>query len=122
MSNKNYLHYKDYVGSIEFSEVDGVFHGKVVGIKSLISFEGNSVNAIIKDFHNAVDEYFEFCAEIGKQPEKPFKGSFNVRIGTDLHREATLAASARGVSLNTLVEDAIRQTVNPERKMSNIRR
>ena len=115
MSIKNYLHYKDYVGNIEFSEADGVFHGKVVGIRSLISFEGNSVNTIVKDFHNAVDEYLEFCAETGKQPEKPkpFKGSFNVRIGSDLHRKAALAASARGISLNTLVEDAIRQTVNP---------
>jgi predicted HicB family RNase H-like nuclease len=113
MSNKNYLHYKDYVGNIEFSEADGVFHGKVVGIKSLISFEGNSVNAITKDFHNAINEYLGFCAETGKQPEKPFKGSFNVRIGTDLHRKATLTASARGISLNTLVENAIRQTVSP---------
>jgi len=107
-----YLHYKDYVGSVEFSEEDAVFHGKVVGIKSLISFEGDSVSAIIKDFHNAVDEYLEFCAETGKQPEKPFKGSFNVRIGTDLHRKAALAASERGISLNTLVEDAIKQTVS----------
>ena len=107
----NYLHYKDYVGSVEFSETDAIFHGKVVGIKSLISFEGDSVSAIIDDFHNAVDEYLEFCAETGKLPEKPFKGSFNVRIGTDLHRKAALAASARGISLNTLVEDAIKQTV-----------
>ena len=109
----NYLHYKEYVGSVEFSEEDAVFHGKVVGIKSLISFEGDSVSAIINDFHNAVDEYLEFCVETGKQPEKPFKGSFNVRIGTDLHRQAVLAASARGISLNTLVEDAIKQTVTP---------
>jgi len=110
--SNNYLHYKDYVGSVEFSEADGVFHGKVAGIRALISFEGNSVSAIIKDFHNAVDEYLDFCAETGKQPEKPFKGSFNVRIGTDLHRKAALAASVRGISLNTLVEDAIRQTVS----------
>ena len=108
----NYLHYRDYVGNVEFSEMDAVFHGKVIGIKSLISFEGDSVSAIIKDFHSAVDEYLEFCAETGRQPEKPFKGSFNVRIGTDLHRKAALAASARGISLNTFVEDAIRQTVN----------
>jgi len=107
----NYLHYKDYVGSVEFSEEDSVFHGKVVGIKSLISFEGNSVSALIKDFHNAVDEYLEFCAETGKQPEKPFKGSFNVRIGTDLHRKAALVASTRGISLNSLVEEAIKQTI-----------
>jgi len=107
----NYLHYKNYVGSVEFSETDAVLHGKVVGIKSLISFEGDSVSAIIDDFHNAVDEYLEFCVETRKQPEKPFKGSFNVRIGTDLHRKAVLAASARGISLNTFVEDAIKQTV-----------
>ena len=109
----NYLHYRDYVGSIEFSEEDAVFYGKVVGLKSLISFEGDSVNSITEDFHNAVDEYLAFCTQKSKQPEKPFKGSFNVRIGADLHRKAALAASVRGVSLNTLVEDAIRQTVNP---------
>ena len=107
----SYLHYKDYIGSVEFSEEDAVFHGKIVGIKALITFEGDSVSAITEDFHQAVDEYLESCAEDGREPEKPFKGSFNVRIGTELHRKAALAASARGVSLNTLVEDAIRQAV-----------
>jgi len=107
----NYLHYKDYTGSLAFSEEDAVFHGKVIGIKSLISFEGNSVESIINDFHNAIDEYLEFCFINDIVPEKPFKGSFNVRIGTELHRKAVLAASAQGVSLNTFVEDAIRQTV-----------
>ena len=111
MRTSNYLHYKDYIGSIAFSEEDAVFHGKVVGIKSLISFEGDSVSAITEDFHSAVDEYLDFCDQNGKQPEKPFKGSFNVRIGADLHRMAALAASSRGISLNSLVEDAIRQNV-----------
>ena len=105
------LHYKDYIGSVEFSAEDAVFHGKVVGIKSLISFEGDSVSTIVEDFHNAVDEYLEFCDNTGKQPEKPFKGSFNVRIGADLHRKAALTASMRGISLNALVEDAIKRTV-----------
>ena len=115
MNNKkygNYLHYKNYTGSVNFSEEDAVFHGKVIGIKALISFEGDSVSAITSDFHKAVDEYLKFCAAKGKEPEKPFKGSFNVRISTDLHRKLALTASARGVSLNTLVEDAIRQTVS----------
>jgi predicted HicB family RNase H-like nuclease len=109
----SYLHYKDYTGSVAFSEHDAVFHGKVVGIKALISFEGDSVSAITEDFHNAVDEYLTHCAENGQMPEKPFKGSFNVRVDADLHRKAALAASARGVSLNALVEDAIRQCVHP---------
>jgi predicted HicB family RNase H-like nuclease len=107
----NYLHYKNYTGNVEFSEEDAVFHGKVIGIKALISFEGDSVNAITNDFQKAVDEYLKFCAVKGKEPEKPFKGSFNVRINADLHRKLALTASARGVSLNTLVEDAIRQSV-----------
>jgi predicted HicB family RNase H-like nuclease len=110
----DYLHYKNYTGSIEFSEADAVFHGRVIGIKSLISFEGDSVDAITADFHTAVDEYLDFCAQNKKQPEKPFKGSFNVRLGANLHRRAALAASARGISLNALVEDAIRRTVDHE--------
>jgi predicted HicB family RNase H-like nuclease len=112
MKSNNYLHYKDYVGSVEFSEADAVFHGKVAGIKSLISFEGDSVKALTEDFRQAVDEYLDFCAENGHKPEKPFKGSFNVRIGVELHRKAALAASAKGLSLNALVEDAIRQAVH----------
>ncbi|MDR2179216.1 MAG: type II toxin-antitoxin system HicB family antitoxin [Synergistaceae bacterium] len=107
-----YLHYKDYAGSVEFSEEDRVFHGKVIGIKSFISFEGDSASALIEDFQNAVDEYLAFCLKNGTAPEKPFKGSFNVRVGADLHRRAVLAASDRGISLNALVEDAIRQAVN----------
>jgi predicted HicB family RNase H-like nuclease len=115
----NYLHYKGYVGSLEFSEEDAVFHGRVVGIKAMISFEGDSVATITEDFHNAVDEYLDFCAENSVKPEKPFKGSFNVRIGTELHREAALAASAQGVSLNSFVENAIEQKVSERKSIYN---
>jgi len=107
----NHLHYKDYIGSLVFSEEDAVFHGKVVGIKSMISFEGDSVQSITEDFHNAIDEYLEFCSENNIKPEKPFKGSFNVRISADLHRKAAFEASAQGMSLNAFVENAIQQTV-----------
>jgi len=93
---KNYMQYKGYVGSVEFTEGDGVFHGKVVGVKPLLSFEGDSVRGLIEDFQNSVDEYLDFCNERGLQPEKPYKGSFNVRVGADLHRQAVVAAE-RGV-------------------------
>jgi len=112
MKPNNYLHYKDYTGSVEFSEEDAVFHGKVVGIKAHISFEGDSVATLVEDFRNAIDEYLEFCKEAGKEPEKPFKGSFNVRIGGELHRRAALAASSAGMSLNAYVEEAIRKIVS----------
>lgn len=107
----SFINYRDYTGSVEFSEEDRIFHGKVIGIKDMISFEGDSVETLINDFHNAVDEYLEFCSKNGKEPEKPFKGSFNVRIQPELHRKAALAASERGLSLNAFVEDAIRHSI-----------
>ncbi|MDR2513696.1 MAG: type II toxin-antitoxin system HicB family antitoxin [Christensenellaceae bacterium] len=110
MSNR--MSYKGYVGSVEFSEADATFYGKAVGIKALLSFEGASAAELVDDFHSVVDEYLEYCAEKGIKPEKPFKGSFNVRVGEELHRQAALAASAKGVSLNALVEDALRRVVN----------
>ena len=78
----------------------------------MISFEGDSVATITADFHDAVDEYLDYCEKTGKEPEKPFKGSFNVRIGSDLHRKAALEALGCGISLNALVEDALRQFLN----------
>jgi len=108
MKTNNHLQYKGYSGSLEFSEEDGVFHGKVVGIKSLISFEGDSVSMITEDFHNAVDEYLDFCKESNIEPEKPFKGSFNVRIAPELHRQLSLYSTTNGRTLNSTVEEAIR--------------
>jgi predicted HicB family RNase H-like nuclease len=107
-----FLHYRGYAGSIVFSERDQVFHGRVVGIKDMLSFEGENVTELTTDFHNAVDEYLAFCDECGKTPEKPYKGSFNVRIGSGLHREAAEKAATLGISLNSLVEKAIRQVVS----------
>jgi predicted HicB family RNase H-like nuclease len=77
----------------------------------MISFEGDTVQALVQDFHDAVDEYLDFCAAQGKEPEKPFKGSFNVRVGAELHRQAALEAANRGISLNAFIEAAIRQSV-----------
>lgn len=107
----NYLHYKDYIGSVEFSEKDAVFHGKVVGIRDLVSFEGDSVAALIDDFHSAVDEYLEFCQQNDKQPDKPYKGTFNVRIRPELHRAAAMQAAVKGKTLNSFVEEAIQNSI-----------
>ena len=108
---KNTITYKDYIGTVNFSEEDMVFFGKVVGITDSISFEGDTVESLIEDFHNAVDEYLEFCAESGKEPQQQYKGSFNVRITSELHRKASLGASVRNMSLNSYVEEAIKMLV-----------
>jgi len=68
MKPTNYLHYKNYVGSVEFSGEDMLFHGKIIGTNSLISFEGDSVASLVEDFHNAVDEYIAFCSDNNIDP------------------------------------------------------
>lgn len=107
----SYVYYRDYVGTVEYSDGDSVFHGKLIGIKASISYEGDTVTSFIKDFHDSVDEYLEHCEENGLEPQKPFKGSFNIRIQPELHRKAALKASDKGMSLNAFVEEAIRSSV-----------
>ena len=73
---KNTMEYKGYIGSVEFSEADGVFFGKVMGIKALISYEGTNAKELVDDFHGAVDDYLASCTDQGTEPEKAYKGSF----------------------------------------------
>ena len=109
------MKYKDYIGSVEFSEEDQLFYGKVLGIHALISYEGEIAKELIQDFHDAVDDYLELCVEKRIEPEKAYKGSFNIRVSPELHKQAAICAMAQQVSLNTLVEDALREYV-AERK------
>lgn len=109
---KELIHYRGYDAEVSFSEADEVLHGKVIGILDLISFEGETVKELLTDFHHAVDEYIELCNARGGEPEKPFKGTFNVRIDVELHRKAALIARKKGVSLNAVVEEAIRDKVS----------
>lgn len=107
----NTMQYKDYLGSVEFSERDNLFYGKVLGIRSLISYEGRTATELVKDFHGAVDDYLAMCQEEGKEPEKAYRGSFNVRISPELHKQAVIAALTKQVSLNNFVENSIEQAL-----------
>lgn len=111
----NTMQYKGYVGSVEFSEADGLFFGKVLGIRALISYEGTSAAELVADFHGAVDDYLSLCEAENSEPEKAYKGSFNIRVSPELHKQAAICAMAQQFSLNTLVEDALRKYV-AERK------
>jgi predicted HicB family RNase H-like nuclease len=101
------MEYKGYVGSVEFSETDEMFFGKVLGIRALISYEGTNAKELIEDFHGAVDAYLEMCSEIGEEPEKAYKGSFNIRISPELHKQIAVCAMSQQVSINSLVERAL---------------
>jgi len=103
----NTMEYKDYIGSIEFSESDCIFYGKVLGIRSLISYEGSTAKQLLKDFHDAIDDYLEMCKAENKTPEKCFKGSFNVRIKPTSHKKAAVYAVSHDISLNSFVEECI---------------
>lgn len=107
----NTMEYKGYVGSVEFSESDGLFYGKVQGIRSLISYEGTDAKQLVEDFHSAVDDYLTLCAEEDVEPEKAYKGSFNIRISPELHKQAVVYAMAHQLSLNSVVEQALQNYV-----------
>lgn len=101
------LQYKGYYAEVHFSADDEVFFGKLLGISDLVSFEGAYVAELKKAFHEAVEDYLETCVELGKDPEKTYKGSFNVRISPELHRKAATFASIQKITLNELVKQAI---------------
>lgn len=107
----NTMKHKDYIGSVEFSESDGLFFGKVIGIRSLISYEGTTAKTLIKNFHEAVDDYLALCKEKNEVPERAYKGSFNVRVSPQLHKQAVISASTKGMTLNSFVEKALENYV-----------
>ena len=108
---KNTLSYKGYQGSVEFSDEDNVLYGRILGINDRITFDGENVNGLRKSFEEAVDGYLEVCSKIGKDPEKAYKGTFNVRVAPALHRDLAAYSASHGKTLNSTVEEAIRSYI-----------
>ena len=103
----NTIEYQGYVGSVEFSEEDNIFYGKVQGIRSLISYEGENGKELVADFHSAVDEYLALCEEEQKKPEQAYKGSLNIRLRGDLHKRIAIYALTHQQSINNFIEEAV---------------
>ena len=99
--------YKEYTGVVEFDDDARIFHGEVIGLKDVITFQGESVTELEKAMAESIDFYLEWCAERGKNPEKPFSGKFLVRTDLEVHSKAVVAATRMGLSLNKYVEKAI---------------
>lgn len=102
--------YKGYVGEFTLDNDDEMFYGKLIGINQLVTFEADNAHDLKQAFYDSVDDYLAFCAEQGIEPDKPFKGSFNVRIDSELHRRAYMAS--RDSSLNAFVGQAIGEKLN----------
>ncbi len=104
---KDMMVYNGFAGSVHYSDEDGVFYGKVEFIKDLISYEGTDVNSLREAFKGSVEDYLNICAKEKRVPEKPFKGSFNVRTGSDLHRKIAIYAKEHRLKLNQVVVEAL---------------
>lgn len=104
---KDILKYKGFIGSVHFSAVDRVFFGTIEGINDLVTFEGTTVEELENGFQSMVEGHINDCMKEGKMAEKSYKGSFNIRISPDLHRQAVQIASVEGITLNQLVQRAI---------------
>ena len=104
-----YLEYKGYTGSLEFSAEDSLFYGKVLGIRSLVLYEGNTADSLVADFRKAIDDYLAVCEAEGIKPEKPYKGTLNIRLGEELHRRAAEFALERNETINKFIKEAVEE-------------
>ena len=106
------MDYKGYVGMVEFDDEADIFHGEVVNLRDVITFQGRSVDELRRAFEESVDDYLAWCAERGKQPDRPFSGKFVVRLDPQTRRSISAAAQKAGMSLNTWVKQNLAAAAN----------
>lgn len=109
------MEYKGYHAKVEYSPEDDTFVGQVFGVADTLVFDGQSIEELQAMFHASVDDYLELCKEIGKEPDREYRGTFNVRVPVELHRAAAMAAESKDVSLNQFVTEALRRYVAADR-------
>lgn len=103
--------YKGYSARIDYDDEDGIFVGRIAGIRDGVGFHADSVAELREAFHEAVEDYLETCARIGKEPQKAFSGQMMFRVNPEVHRKAVVAAELAGKSLNQWAEEVIGRAV-----------
>jgi len=103
------MKYKDYVGHVIYDDEAKIFHGEVMGLRDVITFQGSTVHELERAFKDSVDEYLTWCAERGEKPEKTFSGNLRIRIDPNLHAQLALEASMHNKSLNTFIIDKLKR-------------
>ncbi len=105
------LTYKGYQGSFEYDPDADIFHGDVLHIADVVTFQGRSIDELKEALAESIEVYLEYCAKKGREPQKPFSGSFNVRITPEVHQRIAMQAARDGVSLNKWVAGALVKAV-----------
>ena len=103
------MQYKGYLSHIEFDDDTNIFHGEVINVRDVITFQGKSVDELKKAFEESVEDYLAFCSERGEEPNKPFSGKFTVKLSPEQHRKIILAAKNSGKDINSWVSDILAQ-------------
>ena len=101
------MEHKGYIGNVEFDDEANIFHGEVINLRDVVTFQGSTVAQLRKAFRDSVDDYLEFCVERGESPEKPYSGKFMLRIEPELHKAVAVHAKKNRKSLNAWVHDAL---------------
>lgn len=113
----NNLKHKGFIGSIEYSELDNILFGKVLGLnRVLISYEGKDVDDLKRDFIDGIEHYLSVCEEDGIKPQKSYTGAFNVRIPSDMHGQAGLKSQELGINLNAFVKSAMEEKLQSNKR------
>ena len=113
------MKYKGYEGVVNYDEEAKLFHGEVIGLRDVITFQGTTVDELEQAFKDSVDDYLEFCKKKKRPPEKPFSGNLMLRISPEIHKEMTVEAKQRGLSLNAfLIELIVREVHKPKNRRS----
>lgn len=108
---KDLMQYKGYYGSVHFDDEDLIFHGKIEFIRALVTYEATDAKGLKKAFAESVEDYLSTCLNQKIEPEIPFKGSLNVRLGPDLHRRVAIAAAQHHLSINKFIADTLDRIV-----------
>ena len=106
------MKYKGYMAQVEIDEKQGILFGKVLNIKDVITFKGNTVAELEQEFHNSVDDYLEWCAELGEETDRPFSGKLPFRTTAERHRQIYLAAKQANKSINSWMDDVLAEALN----------
>ena len=105
------MEYKGYFAKVEFDDEANIFHGEIINLRDVITFEGETVDELRTALVDSVEDYLAFCKERGEEPDKPYSGRFLVRVEPELHKTLVIQARKNGKSLNTLVHDALLKEV-----------